>query len=161
MIIKENVLLSELNIIFDENNQNYISDKECIFNNKFLKIVAVENGRAIGYAMVYFGDDFIEKEDYPLDLKIRKNSAYIWNCVTKKGYENKGIQTNIFNYIKNKFSHFDIYSVVDITNLPTMKLHDKVGFKEIISFSKQYDGILEHYKLLLLPSNILKKEITK
>ena len=157
MIIKENFLLSELENIFEGNNQNFICDKDCIFDDTFLKVVAVESGHAVGYAVVYIGNDFIQKENYPLDLTIKKNSAYIWNCVTKKGFENKGIQTEIFNYIKNKFSHLDIYSVIDITNIPTTRLHNKIGFKEVVNFSKKHKGVLAHYKLLLLENS--KKEM--
>ena len=59
MEIKENILLDELENIFVENNQNYVADKECIKDDEFLKIVAVEKGQALGYATLYFGSDFL------------------------------------------------------------------------------------------------------
>ena len=60
MEIRENVLLDELVEIFDENNKGFITDKNCIFDKDFLKVVLVKDEKAIGYAVLYFGNDFIE-----------------------------------------------------------------------------------------------------
>lgn len=154
MIILENVLLDELLEIFNENNQQYVSDKASIFDKTFLKVVAVENGYAIGYMVLYFGDDFIQKEKYPLKYPVEKNSAYIWHCITKKGYEGKGVQSTIFEYILKKYNKFNFYSVVDVSNMPSLHLHKNFNFKIVANFDKEYDGemcsynLMKHYKRL-------------
>lgn len=148
MEIKENVLLDELIVIFDENNQNYITDKKCIYDSNFLKVVAVEDCHAIGYAVLYFGNDFLEVEGFPVRLEVEDKSAYIWNCVSKRGCENKGIMTAIFTYFTKKFSDYAIYSVVDVLNAPSRRLHNKIGFEYVTSFEKEFTGELCKFDLL-------------
>lgn len=84
MEILKNAKIEQLAAIFDENNQNYVSDRDCLFDDNFLKLVAVENDEAIGYLVAYFGKDFIEKEDYPIKLNFDRDVIYIWNGITKK-----------------------------------------------------------------------------
>lgn len=47
----------------------------------------------------------------------------------------KGIQTEIFNYIINKYSNSVIYSVVDYTNTASMVLHKKMNFTPLKDFT--------------------------
>ena len=153
MEIKENIHLDALNIIFDENNQNYILDKKCIYDSNFLKVVATEKQEALGYAVLYFGDDFLEKEGFPIKLDIKGKVIYIWNCVTKKGYENMGVQSKIFTYFINKFNDYEIYSVVDVLNDPSRRLHDKMGFVDVVEFNKIHIGRLCRFKLMKCSRN--------
>ena len=148
MEIKENVLLNELSFIFDENNQNYITDKKCINDETFLKVVAVEDGHALGYAVLYFGKDFLEKEDFPIRVKVDNKCAYIWNCVTKRGFESRGVQSYIFKYFTERFGDYDIYSVVDVLNKPSQRLHEKFGFEKIGYFEKVFVDELCKFDLL-------------
>ena len=134
MLIQENVKLDKLEEIFDGNNQGYIKDKKCIFDNNYLKVVAMENDIPLGYAVLYFQDDFIEKEGWVIDTKIVGDIVYVWNCITKKGCENKGIQTSIFKYFTEQYKDRDIYSAVDYTNAPSMALHKKMGFVHFEDF---------------------------
>lgn len=156
--ILENVKLNELAKIFDDNNQNYVSDKDCIFDDKFLKIVAIENDEAVGYITIYLNTDFIQKEEYPINYSVKEKSIYIWNGITKKGHEGKGIQTKLLSYLKNKFRGFDIYSVVDINNIASTKMHNKNGFKPLLNFSKEYDGIIEHFTLCKIEGDIINEK---
>jgi len=135
MIIEENVNLEELEEIFEGNNQGYIKDKKCIFDDKYLKCVAMDNDNPVGYAVLYFENDFIEKEGWVIDVEITGKMAYVWNCITKKGYEKRGIQTAIFKYFTDKFADRDIYSAVDYTNIPSMTLHKKMGFEPLKDFT--------------------------
>ena len=147
MEIIKNVFIPELLKIFNENNQNYISDKDCLFDDDFLKLVAIENGEAIGYLVAYFGEDFVKKEDYPININFKNDVIYIWNGVTKKGFEGKGVQTKLLEYLFKEYPSYDIYSVVDQNNIASNKLHDKMKFVKILSFEKEYDGKLEHFYL--------------
>lgn len=147
MEIKENVLLEQLEEIFDENHQNHISEKTCIFKNNFLKVVAKQDGLALGYAVLRFGNDFIEVEQLPLKMKIEEKSIYIWNCVTRKGYEKQGVMSAIFNYFTQKFSDYDIYSIVDKDNTASIKIHKKFGFIFIKEFDKVHIRKHTHFYL--------------
>ena len=103
-MIVENQYTEQLIDIFDNNNQNYVSDREET-QNGFLNVVYVENDTPLGYGVVYFGKDFCEREEYPIRLdNIKDDSIYISQTVTKKGFENKGIGTAITKYIVDKFS---------------------------------------------------------
>jgi len=147
MKILENVLNEELGQIFDENNQNYVSDRECLFDDNFLKLVVVEDGHAVAFMTLYIGEDFIEKEEYPIKLNVKKKSIYVWNGITKKGYEGKGYQTKLMDYMKKKFVDYDIYNVVDISNKASNHVCEKAGFKKILTFNKEYDGVIENFVL--------------
>ncbi len=137
-MIQENVLTEELKEIFDNNNKEYVSDKKAIYTD-MLKVVYVENNHALGYAVVYEGNDFLEKEKFMVNVQdIPKDSVYIWQIVTKKGYEGRGIATEIITYITNKFENRNIYSCVDVTNIPSLKCHEKCGFSIICSFEDDY-----------------------
>ena len=61
MKILENVLNEELGQIFDENNQNFVSDRNCLFDDNFLKLVAIEDDHAVAFITLYIGSDFIQK----------------------------------------------------------------------------------------------------
>lgn len=111
--------------------------------------MAVDDGLAIGYLVVYIGNDFIEKEDYPIKLKLKENAVYIWHCITRQGYENKGVQSFLFEFVTKNYRDYDIYSVVDEENAPSLHLHKEFGFKEMLRFQKQYDGETEKYILFL------------
>ena len=71
---------------------------------------------------------------------MEKDLLYIWQCVTKKGHEGKGIQSQIFDFITNKFKNLPMYSVVDMNNIPSLKLHKKFGFGEVLKFDKNFHG---------------------
>ena len=152
MEILENVLSEELGQIFDENNQNFVSDRDCLFDDNFLKLVAVENGHAVAFMTLYIGSDFIEKEEYPIKLNVKDKSVYIWNGITKIGCEGKGYQSKLMQYMKNKFYDYDIYNVVDISNKASNHVCKKAGFRRILNFSKEYDGILENFVLYKISS---------
>lgn len=143
----KNAKIDQLAAIFDENNQNYVSDRDCLFDDNFLKLVAVENDEAIGYLVAYLGKDFIEKEDYPIKLNFDRDVIYIWNGITKKGFEGRGVQTKLLNYLFKEYPDYDIYSVVDQNNEASIRLHSKMKFEKILNFDKEYDGELEHYCL--------------
>ena len=147
MEILENGLSEELGQIFDENNQNFVSDRDCLFDDNFLKLVAVENGHAVAFMTLYVGADFIEREEYPIKLNVKEKSVYVWNGITKKGCEGKGYQSQLMQYMKNKFYDYDIYNVVDISNKASNHVCEKSGFKKILNFSKEYNGAIENFAL--------------
>jgi len=149
MIIEENTHLNELINIFDNNNQGYIQDKNCLLDDKYLKIVAVSNNIAIGYAVIYFGHDFIDKEKFDIDYTPLTPTAYIWNCATKLGHENQGVMTQIFQYLTKRLSKYNIYSVVSPTNIPSLKVHTNNNFIPIKDFFFRN----ELYKFMLYKKN--------
>lgn len=145
-MILENVYLEELRDIFDNNNKNYVSDETAIQNIEMLKVVYVQDDIPIGYAVVYFGKDFIQKEEYNIKIdNMKEKTAYIWQIITKKEFENRGIATEIINYIVNKYNDYDIYSSIDVTNIPSLKCHEKCGFTRLMKFSKTYNNKIEEF----------------
>lgn len=152
MIVEDQYREQLLNI-FDENNQKYISDRNAV-KRGFLNVVYVEDNIALGYAVVYLKNDFCQKEDFPIAIdNIKDNSIYIWQMATKKGFQNRGIGTKIIEYLTEKFRDRDIYSVIDITNFGSMKIHKKCGFIEIQKFDKKYNGKNNHFILMLKEMN--------
>lgn len=148
-MIEENVLLEELKEIFINNKQNYLSDKTAIDSN-MLKVVFVEGDHALGYAVVYEGNDFLEKEKFDVSINnIPDDAVYIWQVATKIGYEGQGIATQIINYITEKFKNRNIYSCVDVTNVASLKCHKKCGFKELSIFDDEKNGEKDTLYILL------------
>lgn len=147
-MIIENEYIEELKEIFDENNQGYITNRKAI-ESDMLKVVYLENNKPLGYAIIYEKPDFCEKEKIPIKIdNISKNSIYIWQIATKKGYEKKGIASNIVKYITEKFKERDIYVCVDINNYGSMKVHCKNNFIPIKIFEKEWNGKKEQFLIL-------------
>jgi hypothetical protein len=140
MDIKENIHLDKLINIFDDNNSGYVADKNCLTDDNFLKIVAIEKDEVLGYAVVYPGNDFLQKEGFKVDVELEENLLYIWQCVTKKIHEGKGVQSRIFEYITSNYDQLPIYSVVDNNNIASIKLHNKFKFKDVCQFKKNFHG---------------------
>ncbi|MCL2355060.1 MAG: GNAT family N-acetyltransferase [Oscillospiraceae bacterium] len=136
-MIVENKYTNELLEIFDGNSQDYIVDRLAVTRG-FLNVVYVEEDIPLGYAVVYFGTDFCEQEEYPIKLEnVKENSIYIWQMVTKKGFEGKGIGTCLLKYITEKYYDRDIYSSINVRNLGSLKIHEKCGFIEVANFKKE------------------------
>lgn len=147
-MIVENQYLEKLVDIFDNNHQNFLYDRFA-HEKGWLNLIYVEEDSPVGYAVVYLKNDFCEQEDYPIRVdNIKDNAIYIWLMVTKKGFENKGIGTSLIKYIVDKFSDRDIYSVTDINNYASTKIHCKNDFIPIKYFEKVYDGKNESYLVL-------------
>lgn len=146
--IKENYKLEELKQIFDENNQNFVFDKDSITDDTYIKYVCTENDIPLGYLVLYPHSDFAEYDDYDINVDIPKNSIYIWHIVTKKGYERHGVARSLIDYLKRKYSKYNIYSIVDQNNDNSNKLHKALGFEKVETFKKAYKETLDTYTLV-------------
>ncbi len=156
MEIKKNYKINEILKIFDENNQGFVYDKNSITNDEFIKYVCVENQKPIGYLVLYPKSDFAIKDKYDIKIKIPNNSIYIWHLITKKGYERKGVAKTLINYLKTKYSNYNIYSIVDKNNYKSQELHKALGFVIVDTFKKAYKDTLDTYDLVKLSVNNLK-----
>lgn len=155
MIIRENIYLEELEKIFDSNNKGYVADKTCIYKDKFLKLVAIEENIVLGYVTLMFGDGFIEEEGIPLNLQVNDKCVYIWSCITKKGYENRGVMSYLFDYIIDKYSDNDFYSIIEVNNINSIKLHQKFNFELIEEFSMMHNN--KYKKFYLTKRSAIRK----
>lgn len=139
-MIVENDCLDEIQKIWNSNNKGYISYKcnqRSIKDEDMLKIVYKEKDIVCGYAVLYFGRDFCDLEGYPNKIiDIPNKVAYIWEIVTDINHLRKGIATSILRYIKMKFKEYTIYSCINLSNIPSLKLHLKMDFKTIYEFKK-------------------------
>lgn len=141
-MVVENKYKKELLEIFDENHQGYLTDRTAT-QRDMLTVVYEEDNKPLGYAVVYIGGDFYKKEKYPITLNnIEDNCAYIWQIVTKKGYEKRGIATQIVSYITEKYKDRDIYVAVDIENHASMRCQCKCGFIPILYFETKAKHLL-------------------
>ena len=143
-MILENVYTEQLKQIFKENHGYYLTDNQAV-SSDMLKVVYEENGEVLGYAVLYEGCDFCEKEGYCVRIgEVQPPCVYIWQLATKKGHEKKGIASSVVNYIAKKFIDYDIYACVNIENRASMKVHCKNEFVPIVSFQeKQEDGTMD------------------
>ena len=137
-MIEENKYIDQIANIWQENNQGYIGyncNQRSINDNEMLKIVYVEDKIVYGYAVLYFGVEFCELERYPNKIEnIPDKVIYIWEMVTSKNHLRQGIGTKIMNYITNKFKGYTIYSCINSSNTPSLRLHSKLGFNPIYDF---------------------------
>jgi ribosomal protein S18 acetylase RimI-like enzyme len=138
-MILENSNYEEIRRLFEENNGNYItkwSNEHGINNPDMLKLLYVDDrGRALGYAIISFDRNFCEVEEYPNNIKnMPELIGYIWEVLVDKNYEGRGIGRELLEYAINKYNTYTFYSCIEEENIPSRRLHEKLGFKEIYSF---------------------------
>ena len=139
MKVLKNVNLEEVKKIYNSSTKEFISEES---NNEAVTDKNMENylyylddgKEAVGYITIYTKSNFIEQEEFDVTLPVKEGSVYIWEIGTKKGYEGRGIATNLVKYIINIYNNVDIYSVVDVENIGSVKIHEKLGFKPVESF---------------------------
>lgn len=144
-MIVENKYLEDIKRIWKENNSGYIteeSNETLIKNNDILKIVYLENEVPAGYVAVYTKNDFCKLENFPDKIEKEGNVSYIWEIVTDKNYMGKGITSKLMKYVLEKFKGYKIYSCIAKDNIPSLKLHEKYGFKEAYQFTKDKEQIM-------------------
>lgn len=148
-MIVENTEIEQLKQIFKENHGQYLTDKNAI-SSDMLKVVYEQDKEALGYAVIYEGIDFCEKEQYNLKIEdIQMPCVYIWQLATKKGFEGQGIANHILQYVVEKFKNYEIYACVNIQNVASMKVHCKNGFIPIKYFEEQKkDGRIDKNLML-------------
>lgn len=139
-MVVENAYLEDIQRIWKENNSGYItyeSNQMAIKDKKMKQLVWRENNITMAYAIVYLGKDFCEKDEYPNRIaNMPEKVVYIWEIVTDKKYTGKGIANKLMEYIIDQYNDFSIYSCVDLSNIPSFKLHKKNGFKVLYEFEK-------------------------
>ena len=136
-MIVENQYLEDIREIWKENNSGYITEESnqmLLNNDKILKIVFLEkNIPARIYCCIL--------EGFPNKIKnIPEKVLYIWEVVTKKDFMGKGIAKKLLNYVLEKFKDYTIYSCIDANNIPSIRLHEKNGFKELYRFLQMENG---------------------
>lgn len=68
------------------------------------------------------------------------NVVYIWEVVTRKEFMGRGIAQKLLTYVLDKFNDYTIYSCIDVNNIPSIRLHEKYGFKELYRFEEKNDN---------------------
>ena len=66
-----------------------------------------------------------------------KNVVYIWEVVTRKEFMERGIAKKLLAYVLDKFNNYTIYSCINVNNIPSIRLHEKYGFKELYRFEEK------------------------
>ena len=152
-MIIENDCLDKIQRIWKQNNRGYIGyecNQRSIKDKEMLKIVYSEKNNVYGYAVLYFKKDFCDLEGYPNKIKNMPNKvAYIWEIITDIKHLRKGVATSILEYIKIKYKGYTIYSCIDLSNIPSLNLHIKIGFKEIYKFKQEDNSEFTMMKLKL------------
>ena len=121
--------------------------------NGFLRMVASHDWTSgffpgeLWYMYEYTKDDFCKLENFPDKIGKEENVAYIWEIVTDKNYMGKGIASKLMQYVLEKFKGYKIYSCIAKDNIPSLKLHEKYGFKEAYQFTNDKE------QLMLLKNN--------
>lgn len=152
-MIIENDYIEDIQKIWKENNSGYItyeSNQIAINDNSMLKIVYRENNVTMAYAAIYFGKDFCEKEEFPNKIENMPDKvAYIWEIVTDKKYTGKGIATKLLEYIIEKYKDYSIFSCVDLSNISSLKLHEKSGFVPLYKFEEKENNRVSKHVMMI------------
>ena len=144
-MIVENKYFKDIKRIWKDNHNGFItkeSNELLINSDDILKIVYLENNVPAGYVAVYTKDDFFKLEDFPDKIEKNGNISYIWEIVTDKKYMGKGIASKLMQYVLEKFKGYRIYSCIAKENIPSLKLHEKYGFKEAYQFTQDKEQIM-------------------
>ncbi len=144
-MITENINLNQVKEIYNSSNKKFISEES---NNTAIEDKSMKNylyyddenkDVALGYVTVYESSDFIQKEEFDVIIEnINPNSVYIWEIGTRKGYEGRGIATKLLKHVIKKYKGKDIYTCLDLENIPSIKIHEKVGFKKVKEFNGNF-----------------------
>ena len=143
---------SELETIFAGNRQGFIPyrDKPTIRSDEFEKLVCVKDNEAVGFLVAYERPDFLAKEGFAVDFQPAKNCVYIWDVITRKDFQGRGVATFLIDCLVARFLGKDIYSVVDARNVISFSLHEEAGFKSVLRFEHNLCGENETFDLLKL-----------
>lgn len=151
-MITENINLEQAKEIYDSSNKEFITEES---NNtaiedenmkNYLYYEDNDNTKALGYVTIYEKCDFIQKEEFDVQIdNINEDSVYIWEIGTRKGYEGRGIATKLLKYVIAKYKGQDIYTCLDEKNVPSIKIHEKVGFRKVKEFVGNFFEGDEHY----------------
>lgn len=137
-MIVENSNYDDIRRLFRNNNADYItewSNEHGIKDENMLKLVYVEDDVAKGYAIICFDRNFCEVEEYPNNIEnMPEKIAYIWEIVVDKNCGRQGIGSSLLKYAIEKYSEYTFYSCIEEENIPSRKLHEKFGFKELYHF---------------------------
>lgn len=145
-MIKKGEFKEEIKKIYDSSNKQYITSQsnEIARNDKDMaKYVYIDDKtkEVVGYISVYEKSDFIQKEEFDVKLRgVKKNSVYIWEVGTMKGYEGRGIASALVKEVTQIYSKNDIYSCIECENVPSLKIHKKCGFKVVKDFEGHFFG---------------------
>lgn len=148
--VKINVYLNSLENIFKNNNQNFVYDKPAIKDEEYMKFVCLKGNKPVGYIALYPQSDFMETHGFPKPDNIGEFSAFIWHIIVRKGYERKGVATTLLNEIKKVYTGYEIYSVLDSRNNPSILFHTTQGFAKISDFQRVYNNKIEKFDLMKL-----------
>ena len=148
-IIKKNYKLDDCVKIFENNNKNFVFDKNSITDPTYTKFVLVDTcDKVLGYAVIYPHNDFITREEFECDYTPESNSVYIWHIIVHSDYCNRGIGKIINNAIKNEYNTRPIYCAIDSTNVASMNMHLKQGFKVVKEFKQLFHGVDTNFALM-------------
>lgn len=154
-MFKKNSDLEQIKQIYNSSSKKYISPESnntAIQDKGMASYLYYEDGSnlALGYITVYENSDFIQKEEFEVKIDgIKKDSVYIWEIGTRKGYEGKGIATRMLQYVLKQYPGRDIYSCIDVENIASLKVHKKEGFVNIENFVGNFFSEQdEHYVIM-------------
>lgn len=107
-----------------------------------------------GYIAVYQGNDFCEIEGFPNKIEnMTKNVVYIWEVVTRKEFMGRGIAKKLLAYVLDKFNNYTIYSCINVNNIPSIRLHEKYGFKELYRFEEKREDKIKQQIMFVKNNN--------
>ena len=152
-MIVENDYLEDIQRIWKENNSGYISyesNQLAITDKNMHQLVWREDETTMAYVILYLGRDFCEKDEFPNKIvNMPEKVLYIWEIVTDKKYSGRGIANKLMKYITSKYSDFTMYSCIDLTNIASLKLHEKNGFEKLYEFEKMENNINKFHAMMV------------
>lgn len=73
---------------------------------------------------------------------------YIWEIVTYKKYACKGIATKLIEYVIKKYKEYSMFSCVDLSNISSLKLHEKNGFIPLYEFEEIENSVVSNHLMM-------------
>lgn len=98
-------------------------------------VVADDNGRIAGYFII----DTIKSYLKDCPVEINQKYAYCKGIGVHSDYRGKGVAKELYKaslkFAKKKYK--GMYADIDSDNIPSIKLHEKVGFNEIAKYKSE------------------------
>lgn len=153
-MITKNINLEQVKQIYETSDRKHISSQS---NDIAISDINISNYLlyednitfALAYISVYEKSDFIIKEEFDVKIDdISKDSVYIWEVGTRKGYEGRGYASKLIQHVIEEYSHRDIYSCIDVENYASVKIHERAGFIRVKEFVGNFFSDEEHYVIM-------------
>ncbi|MDR2115476.1 MAG: GNAT family N-acetyltransferase [Planctomycetaceae bacterium] len=115
-----------------EGNPKTLEFYEKFYRNGIEPWVACSDNTVIGVVWLYTGSYLVNWEGYDawlLQIQIEPTAKFVANVFVNPAWRKQGIFAAIINHCTSVYRDSEFYSCVDESNHPSVKSHERIGFR--------------------------------